>query len=41
VIRGGVDACQRYYPAVQFVIWANHEANEALSSALLETHGEA
>jgi hypothetical protein len=41
VIRGGIDVCQRYYPAVQFVIWANHTAEEALSSALLETHGEA
>jgi hypothetical protein len=41
VIRGGIDSCQRYYPAVQFVIWANHSAEEALASALLETHGEA
>ncbi len=36
-----VDTCQRYYPAIQFVIWAGHSAAQALDSALLETHGEA
>jgi hypothetical protein len=41
MIKSGLDACQRFYPAVQFVIWAGHSAEEALNSALLETHGEA
>jgi hypothetical protein len=37
----GIETCQRYYPAIQFVIWAGHTAVEALESALLETMGEA
>lgn len=41
LIRVAVDSCQRYYPAIQFVIWAGHSAEQALDSALLETHGEA
>jgi hypothetical protein len=41
LIRAGVDACQRYYPAMQFVIWAGQSAETALSNALLETQGEA
>mgnify|MGYP003528394130 CR=1 FL=1 len=41
LIRLAVDNCQRYYPAIQFVIWAGHTAAQALDSALLETHGEA
>jgi hypothetical protein len=41
LIALAVDTCQRYYPAVQFVIWAGHSASQALDSALLETHGEA
>ncbi len=41
LIRLGIENCQRYYPAVQFVVWAGHSAEQALSSALLETHGEA
>ena len=41
VIRIGVEASQRYYPAIQFVVWAGHSAEDALQSALLETMGEA
>jgi hypothetical protein len=41
LIRTGLDACQRYYPALQFVIWAGQSAETALESALLETQGEA
>ncbi len=41
LIRAGVDSCQRYYPAMQFVIWAGQSAETALENALLETHGEA
>ena len=37
----GIETCQRYYPAIQFVVWAGHSAEEALKSALLETMGEA
>jgi hypothetical protein len=41
MIRIAVDTCQRYYPAVQFVIWAGQKAEEALDNALLDTRGEA
>jgi hypothetical protein len=41
LIRAGVEACQRYFPAMQFVIWAGQTADMALENALLETHGEA
>ncbi len=41
LIRLSIENCQRYYPAIQFVVWAGHSAEEAMTSALLETHGEA
>lgn len=41
LIHNGIESCQRYYPAVQFVVWAGHTAEQALESALLETQGEA
>jgi hypothetical protein len=41
LIRGGLDSCQRYYPAVQLVIWAGQTAEQAIDNALLETAGEA
>jgi hypothetical protein len=41
LIRAGLESCQRYYPALQFVIWANQTADVALQNALLETQGEA
>lgn len=41
LIRAGLDNCQRYYPAIQFVIWAGQTAEAALENALLETQGRA
>jgi hypothetical protein len=41
LIRFAVESCERYFPAVQFVVWAGRNAAEALESSLLETHGEA
>ncbi len=35
------DACARYHPAFQFVIWAGKTAEEALAACLFETLGEA
>jgi hypothetical protein len=34
-------SCERYYQAFQFVVWAGKTANDALSSAMFETIGEA
>lgn len=33
--------CDRFYPALQFVLWGNKEPSEALRLALLDTIGEA
>jgi hypothetical protein len=41
LVRVALEACQKFYPAIQFVIWAGHTADQAMNSALLETHGEA
>ena len=36
-----LDACERYFPAFQFVLWAGKAAREALDAAVFETSGEA
>jgi hypothetical protein len=41
MLAASVEACERYYQAFQFVIWAGQAPEEALSNVLFETHGEA
>jgi hypothetical protein len=41
MLRVAVEACERYFPAFQFVIWAGKSAREALDSVLFETEGSA
>ncbi|MGD0335447.1 MAG: YbjN domain-containing protein [Xanthobacteraceae bacterium] len=41
VFGAALDACERYYPAFQFVVWAGKSAREAMDSAMFETSGEA
>jgi hypothetical protein len=41
LLASALDACERYYPAFQFVIWAGKGAREAMDSAMFETSGEA
>lgn len=41
LIKLAVETCQRYFPAVQFVVWAGRSAEQALESSLFETVGEA
>ncbi len=36
-----VEACERYFQAFQFVVWAGKSAREALDTVLFETVGEA
>jgi hypothetical protein len=36
-----VMACERYYQAFQFVVWAGKTGREALDTAMIETQGEA
>ena len=41
ILKAATDACERYYQAFQFVIWAGKSAREALDAVLFETEGEA
>ena len=36
-----IEACDRYFQAFQFVVWAGKNAGEALETVLFETAGEA
>jgi hypothetical protein len=41
LLSNALDACERYYPAFQFVVWADEGAHEALEAAMFETAGQA
>lgn len=41
MLKTATDACDRYYQAFQFVLWAGQTARQALDSVLFETEGEA
>ena len=41
VLSAGLDSCEHYFPAFQFVVWAGKSAREAMDAALFETSGEA
>jgi hypothetical protein len=41
LVHTALDACERYFPAFQFAIWAGKSAEDAIRSSLLETVGEA
>ena len=41
MLRASVEACERYFQAFQFVMWAGKNAREALDSVLFETEGQA
>ena len=41
MLSGAIEACDRYYQAFQFVVWAGKNAREALDAAMFETSGEA
>jgi len=41
VLGTALDACESYYPAFQFVVWAGKSAREAMESVMFETAGEA
>ena len=38
-MANAVTACERYYQAFQFVVWAGKSAREALDGAMFETEG--
>jgi hypothetical protein len=41
LLRAALEACERYYQAFQFVVWAGKDAREALASTMFETEGQA
>ncbi len=41
MLAGALHACDRYYSAFQFVVWAGKSADEAMSAAMFDTVGEA
>lgn len=41
LLRTATDACDLYYQAFQFVIWAGKSASDALGAVMFETVGEA
>lgn len=41
LLEAALDACERYYQAFQFVVWAGKGAREAMDAAMFDTAGEA
>ncbi len=41
LIRLGLEYCERYYPAIQYVCWAGKTGQEALEASMFQTVGEA
>jgi len=41
LLAAATDACERHYPAFQFVVWAGKSAREAIDAVMFETQGEA
>jgi hypothetical protein len=41
LLATAIEACERYFQAFQFVVWAGRSATEAIDSVLFETAGEA
>ncbi len=41
MLQAALEACERYYQAFQFVVWAGKPSREALVSTMFETEGHA
>lgn len=41
MVESALDACDRFYPAFQYVVWAGKSAHDALEAAMIDTVGEA
>lgn len=41
LLSAALEACERHYPAFQFVVWAGKPARAALDAAMFETAGRA
>jgi hypothetical protein len=41
LLKAALEACERYYQAFQFVVWAGKESREALAGTMFQTEGQA
>ena len=41
MLASAIAACERHFPAFQFVVWAGKSTPEALAAAMFDTEGEA
>ena len=41
ISEAAIEECERFYPVFQFVLWGGKSPGEAISAALIDTHGEA
>src|SRR6185369_4138849 len=41
MLNAGLEACENYFPAFQYVVWAGKPAQQALEASMFETQGEA
>lgn len=41
LLKAALEACERYYQAFQFVVWAGKDSKEALVSTMFQTEGQA
>jgi hypothetical protein len=41
MLKAALEACEGYYQAFQFVVWAGKESREALVSTMFQTEGQA
>lgn len=41
IAETALEECERFYPVFQFVLWGGKSPSEAISAALIDTHGEA
>jgi hypothetical protein len=41
MLDGAIHACERYYPAFNFVVWAGKSPQEAMAAAMFDVEGEA
>jgi hypothetical protein len=41
LLTAALEACERYYQAFQFVVWAGKDSRQALASTMFETEGQA
>ena len=41
IIDLALEACEMFYPALQYVIWSGMAANDAVNACMMETMGEA